>query len=372
MIDLWLCNRVFVFYPVSYYRYGGSQYSYGYGDDDDVTILDDMRNNYTSFANRKSLELTREQIDSFDDVSFQIRYDDGFVLFLNGQEVSRNRIGNPGDPLSFEQRAQSHEAREFEAFSISTDRLRVGTNTFAVAIHNASENSSDVSFQPKLVSSRIELLNPAGEPVPVVFNECFVRTGEEGWLELHNTAGRPIDLSGFFLSDDNNALNKWAIPEGTTIAANGYLVFTDSQVTLDLSTEQVSVFLTRPNLQQVLDAAHFENPAEVSPALSGTSDARYPDGDSPIWAMDVVNEVIADGLHVHPEVIRLLHRIKGPDRICLVTDAIQAMDMPDLIQFAVQDEANVGIFPIHEYWLDLGRPKHLKMAEDEKRLWSRV
>ena len=250
----------------------------GYGDDDDVTILDDMRGNYTSFANRKSIELTQEQIDSFDDVAFQIRFDDGFVLYLNGQEVTRSRLGTNGDPVSFEQRAQSHEARNFEPFSISKDRLRVGTNIFAVAIHNATENSSDSSFQPKLVSSRIELPSPAGEPVPVVFNECLVRTGEEGWLELYNTAARPIDLSGFFLSDDNNTLNKWAIPEGTTIAANGYLVFTDTQTTLDLSTEQVSVFLTRPNLQQVLDAAHFENPAEVALALSGTSDALYPNG----------------------------------------------------------------------------------------------
>ena len=250
----------------------------GYGDGDDTTVLDDMRNSYISFACRKSFELTQEQIDGFDDVSFQIRYDDAFVLYLNGNEVARNRIGNAGDAVSFEQRGSSHEARaDYEPFSISKDRFQEGTNVFAVAIHNASVNSSDSSFQPKLVSSRIEWPSPAGEPVPVVINECFTRTSEEGWFELYNTSAQSIDLSGFFLSDDNNMLDKWAIPDGTTIDGNGYLVFTDSQMTLDLSTERVSIFLSRPNLRQVLSAATFDNPAEVAAALDGTSDALYPD-----------------------------------------------------------------------------------------------
>ena len=218
----------------------------GYGDDDDTTVLDDMRGNYTSFACRKSIELTQEQIDSFDEVYFQLRYDDGFVLYVNGIETARNRLGNNGDPVSYQQRGASHEAREeFESFAVNTDRLRVGTNVFAVGIHNASINSSDSSFQPKLISSRIEFPSPGGAPVPVVINEAFLRTDEESWVELYNTSAQAIDLSGFFLSDDNNLLSKWAIPDGTTIDGYGYLVFSDSQMTLDLSAERVSIFLSR-------------------------------------------------------------------------------------------------------------------------------
>lgn len=40
-------------------------------------------------------------------------------------------------------------------------------------------------------------------------------------------------------------------------------------------------------------------------------------------------EVIADGIHVHPEAIRLLCRIKGVDGVCLITDAIEAADMTE-------------------------------------------
>ncbi len=40
-------------------------------------------------------------------------------------------------------------------------------------------------------------------------------------------------------------------------------------------------------------------------------------------------EVIADGIHLHPDAIRLVYRNKGPDRICLITDGIEATGMPD-------------------------------------------
>jgi N-acetylglucosamine-6-phosphate deacetylase len=39
--------------------------------------------------------------------------------------------------------------------------------------------------------------------------------------------------------------------------------------------------------------------------------------------------LIADGLHVHPEMVGLAFRMLGPDRLCLVTDAIAAAGMQD-------------------------------------------
>lgn len=40
-------------------------------------------------------------------------------------------------------------------------------------------------------------------------------------------------------------------------------------------------------------------------------------------------EIIADGIHVSPEVVRIFARAKGRERILLVTDAISATGMPD-------------------------------------------
>ncbi len=43
----------------------------------------------------------------------------------------------------------------------------------------------------------------------------------------------------------------------------------------------------------------------------------------------IVAEIIADGVHVHPEMVRILYRCKGASRIALVTDAVSAAGMPD-------------------------------------------
>jgi N-acetylglucosamine-6-phosphate deacetylase len=44
---------------------------------------------------------------------------------------------------------------------------------------------------------------------------------------------------------------------------------------------------------------------------------------------DLYTELIADGIHVHPAVMDLLVRVKGRDRVMLVTDAMSATDMPE-------------------------------------------
>jgi len=43
----------------------------------------------------------------------------------------------------------------------------------------------------------------------------------------------------------------------------------------------------------------------------------------------VFAEIIADGVHVAPEVVRIFARAKGPTRIILATDATSATGMPD-------------------------------------------
>jgi N-acetylglucosamine-6-phosphate deacetylase len=44
---------------------------------------------------------------------------------------------------------------------------------------------------------------------------------------------------------------------------------------------------------------------------------------------EVTCEVIGDGHHVHPAVMRLIHRAKGTAGTVLVTDAIEATGLPD-------------------------------------------
>jgi N-acetylglucosamine-6-phosphate deacetylase len=43
---------------------------------------------------------------------------------------------------------------------------------------------------------------------------------------------------------------------------------------------------------------------------------------------EMSTEVIADGCHLSPELLNFAYRMKGPTRLCLVTDASRAVDMP--------------------------------------------
>jgi len=65
----------------------------------------------------------------------------------------------------------------------------------------------------------------------VVINELLANSQGSGpdWIELYNTTDQPIDLGGWFLSDDADDLTKYEIAAGTTIAAQGYTVFYENR-----------------------------------------------------------------------------------------------------------------------------------------------
>ena len=54
----------------------------------------------------------------------------------------------------------------------------------------------------------------------------------------------------------------------------------------------------------------------------------------------------------------------GPSIIELVPEH-QYMDIPCLIHKAMKNGREIGAFPIHEYWIDVGRPDSLSQAHGE-------
>jgi hypothetical protein len=80
------------------------------------------------------------------------------------------------------------------------------------------------------------------------------------WIELYNTGSNAVDLTGWFLSDDTNDLQRWSFP-ATNIAAEGYLVvfasgqdatnYVDSlgylHTTFKLDGDGENVLLVRPD-----------------------------------------------------------------------------------------------------------------------------
>ena len=65
----------------------------------------------------------------------------------------------------------------------------------------------------------------------VVINEILAHShgSDPDWIELYNTTDEPIDISGWFLSDDNDNYMKFRITAGTVIEPHGYVVFYENQ-----------------------------------------------------------------------------------------------------------------------------------------------
>jgi N-acetylglucosamine-6-phosphate deacetylase len=62
--------------------------------------------------------------------------------------------------------------------------------------------------------------------------------------------------------------------------------------------------------------------AQTFPMRAGVLEAT-------LYFDQLTTEVIADGKHLSPELLRLAYKVKGPDRLALVTDSMRAVDLPD-------------------------------------------
>ena len=103
---------------------------FGYGDGDDATVLSSTMSVYL----RKTFEITDASAVGY--VVLDIDYDDGFVAFLNGQEIARNLVS--GEVPGFNQASEGyHEALLYqgygpERFEVDLSMLTTGTNILAV------------------------------------------------------------------------------------------------------------------------------------------------------------------------------------------------------------------------------------------------
>lgn len=62
---------------------------------------------------------------------------------------------------------------------------------------------------------------------PIVINELLAHSHGPApdWVELHNISSVPVDISGWFLSDDQRDPYQFQIEDGTVIEPNGYILF---------------------------------------------------------------------------------------------------------------------------------------------------
>lgn len=109
-------------------------------------------------------------------------------------------------------------------------------------------------------------------PHTVVINEVMTHSDvyPNDWIELYNTTNHEVDISGWYLSDSNNdesALMKYRIADGTSLAPYGYVVFTQDDHFGSLSSDPGKMVAFA--LSQNGEAVYLSSELDQSGRLTG-------------------------------------------------------------------------------------------------------
>ncbi len=150
----------------------GYERSTGYEQFFNIDVQNQMYGRNTSCYIRIPFDITAEGLQYAGGLSLKVRYDDGFVAYLNGVEVQRVLFS--GTPAWNSEAANNHsdlDAIHFETFNLSShiDRLHLGRNVLAIHGLNVGAISSDFLISVELVSSK------GGGDVPAGISPSAVR-----------------------------------------------------------------------------------------------------------------------------------------------------------------------------------------------------
>jgi hypothetical protein len=116
----------------------------GYGEGNEQTVINDGGNPDAKFITtyfRKTIQVS-DTID-FSELKGKILVDDGAVVYLNGVEVFRVNMPD-GAPLNNTLASTNATENVYLPFTIPKGVIKIGTNVFAVEVHQVSQSSSDV------------------------------------------------------------------------------------------------------------------------------------------------------------------------------------------------------------------------------------
>ena len=168
----------------------------------ETDIQSDMFTNNATVYVRQEFSAVAPVADETVLLSLGMKYDDGFVAYLNGTEVARK---NAPTTTSWNSTATTSALviSEFETIDISAHASTLVTGTNVLAIHGLNSDASDGDF---FIESQLQMTT---QPRP-----------QQEWLELYNRGNATVDLTGWKF----DAGISYDFAAGTTIGPDGYLV----------------------------------------------------------------------------------------------------------------------------------------------------
>ena len=316
--------------PLGYYTGDNGTNSRGYN-----TFLDygsDAGNKRPTYYFCREFALNHTQL-SADVYTLDFAVDDGFIVYVNGQEAARYLM--PNGNVGYNTYASSHAAGNPDSGSLQlpANLFKKGKNVIAVEVHNNNGTSTDICFDAALtvkslqisdndsfVSTEPEMVLPsdkmltlvacyesvpeeemlAAHAVPVRINEVSADNSiyvnatyfkKNDWIELYNTTNKPVDVAGMYLTDKEDKPYKYQIATdgsvSTVIPPYGYLIVWADKLeavqqlhtTFKLDNEGGCVMLTAAD-ESWQDILYYPQHA------GDKSVGLYPDGGMQVYLMN--------------------------------------------------------------------------------------
>ncbi|MDD4870236.1 MAG: lamin tail domain-containing protein [Kiritimatiellae bacterium] len=229
----------------------------GYGDGDDATdVYSQMYNVCVSLYMRQEFVVSEVDAALTNKLSFIVNFDDGYIAYLNGNEISRTNMGAVGSFVPYNTAATAgHEAGVSitNVLAAANVLLVPGTNVLAIQAANQAPSSSDLSMIPDLrINGGTWLVNHANIWKYFVGTSSPVEESEEDlvpyepvfadWVELWNDSTSSVSLAGWSLTDNKDDVGDWRFPTNALLLPNGRLVVLCTG--LDITNSSASVWHT--------------------------------------------------------------------------------------------------------------------------------
>ncbi len=155
-------------------------------------------------------------------------FDDGAVVYLNGQELYRyNMPGGAPSYATFAQAGVSGAPLQLGPFAVPMTSLVPGQNVLAVEVHQSAPNSSDIYMGLRLEA--VIVTNSAAQ-AGILINEVLADNASApepdgatpDWVELYNPSSNSVNLANMSLSDSLSNPRRWVFPAGAIIPGQGY------------------------------------------------------------------------------------------------------------------------------------------------------
>ncbi len=223
----------------------------GYGDSDDATVLDDMRNQYSTVYFRHQFTVEPGKIPRA--MTLRVYIDDGAVVWINGTEVARPFV-SPGQ-IPHDATGPDHEAGwAVVELKNPAAYLVEGTNVLAIHGINRSLGSSDFSFDAELRTGSSPVTGLSGVPTPGAVNSTLVANAPPNIRQVEHTPREPTSSEQVVITA------KVSDPDGVGAVDLHYQVVLPGAFIPSRLALSASQILSDPDQERPLNPV-FESPA---------------------------------------------------------------------------------------------------------------